>query len=129
MNLLLEFSDSEVAQVELLEGLFRVRFSAACVVRTAAPSQPLARGHAQSVELLLFGATATEAPAGLIGRVVQGRIAVSGRWAARLALPDCIDAPIQLELGFAHHGTLNALGSGVACRFVGEPNFSESLAC
>ena len=129
MELLLEFSDSEVARVEQLDGLLRVRFSAACVVRTAALSQPREHGYAQSVELLLFGATATEAPAGLIGRVVQGRIAVSGRWAARLALPGRIDAPVQLELSFAHHGTLTAQGSGVACRFVGDPNFSESLAC
>ena len=128
MDLLLEFSDSEVALVEQLGPLLRVRFSAACVVRTAAPSQPV-HGYAQSVELLLFGATATEPLVGLIGRVVQGRIAVSGRWAARLALPGRIDAPIQLELGFAHHGTLNVLGSGVECRFVGERNFSESLAC
>ena len=129
MELLLEFSDSEVARVEQLDGLLRVRFSAACVVRPAAPSQPQVRGYAQSVELLLIGATSTEAPAGLIGRVVQGRIAISGCWAARLALPSRIDAPVQLELSFAHHGTLTALGSGAACRFVGEPNFSESLAC
>ena len=129
MELLLEFSDSEVARVEQLDGVLRVRFSAACVVRSATPSQPRVPGYAQSVELLLVGVAATDVPPDLMGRVVQGRIAVSGRWAARLALPDCIDAPIQLELGFAHHGTLNALGSGVACRFVGEPNFSESLAC
>jgi hypothetical protein len=128
MDLTLEFSDSEVAQVECLDGVLRIRFSAACVARAEGPSQPV-QGYAQSVELRLFGVAATAALAGLIGRVVQGRIAVAGRWAARLALPSRIDAPIQLELGFAHRGALNVLGSGVECRFVGEPNFSESLAC
>ena len=129
MDLTLEFSDSEVAQVEQLDGLLRVRFSAACVVRIATPPQPPVHGYSQSVELLLFGATATEALAGLIGRVLLGRIAVSGSWASRLALPCRIDEPILLELGFAHHGSLNVAGEGVECRFTGEPNFSESLAC
>ena len=129
MNLLLEFSDSEVAQVEQLDGSLRVRFSAACVVRTAASSQPPVQGYAQSVELLIFGARSTEALAGLIGRVAHGRIAATERWATRLALPCRIDGPVQLELGFANHGTLNVTGDGVACRFTGEPNFGESLAC
>jgi hypothetical protein len=129
MDLLLEFSDSEVAQVELLAGSLRVRFAAACVVRSAAPLQAATQGYAQSVELLLFEATATEPLSGLIGRVAQGRIAVAGRWAARLALPCRIDAPIQLELVFANHGTLNATGSALGCRFAVEPNFNEWLAC
>ena len=129
MELLLEFSDSEVARVEQLDGLLRVQFSAACVVRPAAPSRPRLQAYAQAVELLLLGVTATAAPAGLLGRVVDGRIAVAGRWAARLALPSRIDAPIKLELSFAHHGTLTVLGSGLVCRFVGDPNCSESLAC
>lgn len=128
MDLLLEFSDSEVAQVEQLGSVLRVRFSAACVVGSAAPSQPV-HGYAQSVELLLFGASPSEPLAGLLGRVVQGRIAVAGRWAARLALPGRIDSPIQLELAFAHQGMLDVRGRGVECRFIGKPNFSESLAC
>ncbi len=129
MDLLLEFSDSEVAQVEQIDGSLRVRFSAACVISSTPPSQPSVQGYAQAVELLLFGATATEPLAGLMGRVLRGRIAMSGSWAARLPLPSRIDAPVQLELGFAHQGTLTALGDGVECRFIGEPNFSESLAC
>ena len=128
MQHLVEFSDSEVGQIEQIGGELRLRFSAACVVRVETPSQPV-HGYAQSVELVVFGARRTEAPSGLIGRVAQGRIAVAGRWATRLALPCRIDEPIRLELSFANHGTLNVTGDGVECRFMGEPNFSESLAC
>jgi len=129
MDLHLEFSDSEVAQVERREGVLRVRFSAACVVRSVAPSQAPMHGYAQSVELVIFWARSTEAASSLVGRVVLGRIAVTERWAARLALPCRIDEPVRLELSFANHGTLNVVGDGVECRFTGEPNFSESLAC
>lgn len=126
MDWLLDLADSEVAAVvDLADGLC-LRFSAAAVrQRTGALA-----GHARGVELLLGGVSPPRPPLeGCLGRLAQGRVTVDGQWLPRLALPGEWRAAIELDLTFANHSALCLRGRSLVCRFVGEANCRESLAC
>ena len=129
MNLLLEFSDSEVGRVAWVGNQLRIHFSAAAVLQVDAASTAQRPGYARAVELVLFGATVTPPSAEPVGRIAHGRLALAESWLTRIPLPLQAMEPVRLELCFAQHGEMSVVGSGVECRFAGGPNFAESLSC
>jgi hypothetical protein len=129
LNLLLEFTDSEVGRVERGGDALRIHFSAAAVLEVGAVAKAQRPGYALAVELVVFGATVTSPSAEPMGRIAHGRLALAERWLTRLPLPHRAMEPVRLELRFAQHGEMDVVGIGLECRFVDEPNFNESLSC
>lgn len=125
----LVLEDSEVAAVVAAEQGVRIRLSAAHVLRSEVSDGQAVPGFARAVELWLSGAVLQGAPGGCIGRIDQGRVCIEGRWASQLALPGAWDGPVMLELAFANRAQLQLQARGLACRYRGEANFSESLSC
>ncbi|WP_157118735.1 hypothetical protein [Azohydromonas lata] len=129
-SFILLFSDSEVAAVTLANGNVRILFSAAHVLRYAPNDfEKLIEGFARNVELVLSatmpGLTLNE----FMGRISSGRIFVENQWARQAAFPHTISGPIKLELSFANQSHLDIETDGLECRFIGESNFFESMAC
>jgi hypothetical protein len=130
MNLLFEFSDSEVGEVVQTDRGLCIRFAAAAAVQIdpSPPGAPI-RGFARNVELLVLAATQHAAQPEHIGRIAHGRLALSGRWLTQIPIPHLAEAPVTLDINFANHETLVVTGTGLECRFAGKPNFAESLFC
>ena len=130
MTLSLHFSDSEVASVTSgTEGVV-VRFSAAHVERApSAPSEKPAVGFSRGVSLILSGATHPNELSSLVGRISNGRVAISGKWSSAIALPLAHEGQVSLELTFSNQSQLSLAAQGVGCQFNGDANFAESLFC
>ncbi|WP_137893131.1 hypothetical protein [Ramlibacter sp. 2FC] len=124
----LVLADSEVSVVSSLGDGVRIRLSAAHVLRSEAGTRPTP-GFARRVELWLPGAALPRPSGEFLGRIAQGRAQFGGRWASQLALPSSCAGPVTLELAFANRSQLLLQATGLACRYEGEANFSESLFC
>lgn len=129
MTYWLVFADSEMSAVVPSEEGVRIRLSAAHVLRSEAAGARHTLGFARAVELVLAGAELQGAPGDFMGRIAEGRVQVGGRWASQLALPSSCAGPVVLELAFANQSQLLLRAMGLACRYEGEANFSESLFC
>lgn len=130
MNLSLLFADGEVSAVIPTEEGIRIRFSAAHVLQidVAGESRPL-EGFARGVVIWLAGATWSEPPGDLIGRVSHGRVRVGGRWLTALPLPCSLAGPVTFELTLGNQSHFTVSAGDLECRFEDEPNVSESMAC
>jgi hypothetical protein len=124
------FSDSEVTAVASANGSVRILFSAAHVLRDAPNTfeKPI-EGFARGVELVLSGTNPGLALNEFIGRISFGRIFLENQWALQAALPCAMPGPVKLEFIFANQSHLEIAANGLECRFSGESNFFESMAC
>ena len=118
-----DFSDSEVRRVEAQGPRLRVVFSAAQVRRGATA------GYAQSLEMVFEQATWTAALAECIGRLRDGHVTVAGARQSRLALPFESSGVLTAELVFGNGTLLSVRAASLLCRFTGDPQFLESMAC
>ena len=124
------FPDSEVAATTAANGNIRILFSAAHVLHESSNSfEKPTEGFARNVELTLSGASPGATLNEFIGRISYGRLLAENKWAPQAALPCSMLGPVKLELTFANQSHLEIEADGLECRFRGEPNFFESMAC
>lgn len=126
----LNFADSEVASIEFADGRTYIRFSAAHITQNDPANQQFpSNGFARFVELILatskFDSTATE----YIGRISNGRVRIQNQWIQQMPLPCLIIDSVILDLTFANQSHLEIEATSLECRYTGEPNFFESMAC
>ena len=130
MPVTLEFEDSEISRVREYDGALLVEFSAAHVhgfQRT--PDGASESGYAPSLVMTFEGAQWQGRLADCIGRLRAGRVIVDGIAQPRLALPSTVQCDIKAELQFANGTLLSVSGTGLNCRFGGEPRFVADLRC
>ena len=127
---LLVFADSEVASITFDEGSMRLLFSAAHVLRRDSGNndKPL-EGYSRGVELFSPEARFKASTEIFMGRLSFGRTMTNGKWLLQLPLPGIITSRITIELSFANQSHLEMECASLECRFTGEPNFFESMAC
>lgn len=126
----LAFADSEIASITFGKDNVRVLFSAAHVLHQASENgDKLAEGYARGVELILTGTYPKAAKDDFMGRLSFGRAVMEGQWLLQLPLPCIIKSRVAMELGFANQSSFEVEAIGMECRFTGEPNFFESMAC
>jgi hypothetical protein len=114
----------------LTNGGIRILFSAAHVLRESPNSfEKATEGFAGNVELTLSTAKRDLTLNEFIGRISPGRLLAENKWMLHIALPCSMLGPVKLELTFATQSHLEIEADGLECRFGGEPNFFESMAC
>ncbi|MDZ5455440.1 hypothetical protein [Azohydromonas lata] len=129
-NQFMSFADSEISAITCGDGIIRILFSAANV-RQHNPengSRPL-EGYARGVEFILTGTNLEFEDEGLMGRVSFGRAMLDNKWTLQIPLPCSITGRIAMEISFANQSHLEIEATDLECRFTGEPNFFESMAC
>lgn len=126
----LAFADSEIAGITSGNDSVRILFSAAHVFHHAPENddKPV-EGYARDVELILTGAQPKAATDDFMGRISFGRAMMEGQWLLQLPLPCTITSRIAMEFGFANQSHFEIEAVSLECRFTGEPNFFESMAC
>jgi len=130
MKLWLNFADSEVASVTNSAAGVVIRFSAAHVEQVpAAPDEKPVVGFSRGVSLVLAAATLANELGSLVGRVSHGRVAIASQWSSTIPLPLVETGPVILQLAFSNQSQLSLAAEGLGCRFDGDANFTESLAC
>ncbi|WP_157604455.1 hypothetical protein [Rhizobacter sp. Root1221] len=130
MNVAMEFHDSEVSSVEGDADVLCIRFSAACVHRSAGtPGVDSGAGYAQALELRLTNPAWAGKPSECIGRLSDGRIHVDGQLLALVPVPYANKGDVSLVVQFANGAELSALAKGVTVQQVGEPRYVESFSC
>lgn len=126
----LYFADSEIASITADGGGVRILFSAAHLLHHEPENNNKpAEGYARGVELVLTGTHSKASLENFMGRVSFGRAMMEGKWLSQLPLPCTMPGHITVEFDFANQSHIEIEASGLECRFTGEPNFFESMAC
>jgi hypothetical protein len=126
----INFADSEVVTVISENVNILIRLSAAHVLRNdPTNASKSVEGFAREVELMLSGVKPNQPTNELIGRIFSGRVLMKNQWTPQIPLPCTLSGPIKLELTFANQSHLEIEANSLECRFEGEANFFESMAC
>ncbi|CAN5902159.1 hypothetical protein BH11PSE8_BH11PSE8_45760 [soil metagenome] len=125
---ILEFRDSEVANIAIDGATVVVKFSAAFVYRQVDGSDEES-GYLKSLELACSGSSVLTHDPGCVGRISAGLLTVDGRPMERVAIPHEAMTDTLLELTFTNGSCFRARASGVAIRVAGVGRFVESFAC
>ena len=124
MPFALEFPDSEVRDVTLVDGIARVRFAAASVRADYG-----VRGWLPGVVLALSEATLAGDAPHAFGRLAEGRLCHDDHDIPRPALPGTLAGQLELALRFANGTLLTLCGRTLALSLAADAHFKEDLSC
>ncbi len=130
MNSALEFHDSEIARIDAVGRTLRVRFSAACVHRSAgAPGVDAGKGFLQAVSMELDDATWDAELAPCHGRVAEGAVRVNGIDIGLPTIPGARSGEIRLWIRFSSGAEFSAGAVSLRLAVDGEARFIEDFSC
>jgi hypothetical protein len=128
MNSALEFHDSTVASVEVVDGTLTIRFMVAYIHQSAGePGISPGEAYIQPAALVFSGIDKATAPFPK-GTLSDGVIRVDGRELRILQLPFALQGAVEAEFRFASGAVLTVSATSVRCTTFGTPFWVEFFA-
>jgi len=124
MRFALDWTDSEVGDIAVEDGVVRMRLAAASV-----RDDDGNLGWLPGVTLAFAEAELVGDAAHAFGRLAEGRLRHDGRDVAQPPLPGALAGDLELTLRFANGTPLTARGRSLSLSVADDTRFKEDLSC